>query len=370
MSRRLDFLFGVPAIKTLRPFSPPAPDPRPAPRKILLIKLAAAGDAILMVPAVRALRRALPEARIDWLMSPINAAIASTVPYIDRPIVWRNASPVSLPRMASRLRQEKYDAIVDLEQWSRGTALLAFFSGAPVRVGFATPGQHKHGLFTDAVPKRFDRHEIDEFHALLARLAPLEVDPALELWETDGGKREAQHALRGLKAGKKVLIHPGCGHDGRPREWPLESYAVIGHWLQRHHDARIILSGGPEEVQKTRGLNRLLRRTAVDLGGKLSWHGLTSVIANADVVLSGNTGVMHVAAALKRPQVALHGPTNPALWGPANERAVVVTSACPGCPCLRLGFEYHRKDQSCMRTIETGTVKQAILSAFDKAGKI
>jgi ADP-heptose:LPS heptosyltransferase len=74
---------------------------------------------------------------------------------------------------------------------------------------------------------------------------------------------------------------------------------------------------------------------------------------------------MHVAAALRRPQVALHGPQDPALWGPVNAKARIVRSDCPKCPTLRFGFEYHRKDQACMARIGIEEVKAAVDAAFD-----
>jgi ADP-heptose:LPS heptosyltransferase len=79
------------------------------------------------------------------------------------------------------------------------------------------------------------------------------------------------------------------------------------------------------------------------------------------MVVSGNTGVMHMAAALRKKQIAIHGPTNPIIWGPLNPHSKIVMSPCPNCPCLKLGFEYHTKDQSCMRKIDVEQVKNAFI---------
>ena len=157
---------------------------------------------------------------------------------------------------------------------------------------------------------------------------------------------------------------------GRPREWPLSCYAVIAHWLIKKYGAKIVLTAGSDEIWKSRDLVRLLNGQAWDLGGKLSWPATISLVKQMDLVLSGNTGVMHVAAALKKDQVALHGPTDPRLWGPLNPRAKILQSSCPRCPCLRLGFEYHTFDQSCMAKIDVEEVKTAIARLIDNPGEI
>jgi ADP-heptose:LPS heptosyltransferase len=190
----------------------------------------------------------------------------------------------------------------------------------------------------------------------------------LELFQTDEGRTEALARLSDAKVGSAPLIvlHPGCGADGLPREWPVGEYAVLGHWLMKNApQAKLVLTGGPEERKKTGDLNRLLKGRGIDLGGKLSWAGLISLVSKAALVVSGNTGIMHVAAALGRPQVALHGPTNPRLWGPINDRAVIVSTTCPQCPCLKLGFEYHQTGSSCMARIQVDDVRNAVARVFD-----
>jgi len=363
MQRRLDALIGIPLLKILSGL----PSRPPASRDIsslLVIKLAAVGDTIVLIPALRALRRALPHARITWLVSNTNRAIAATVPYVDDLVVW-NGAAASLPGMIAALRRRHFSAVIDFEQWARGSALLAFASGAPIRIGFDTPGQHRAGIFTATFKKTFEQHELDDFLSLAERLVPVEHDRTLELWETAAGQAELPRPLSfpGTQSEQfSVLIHPGCGADGIPREWPIPRYAVFAHWLMKNYGADIYVSGGPEETRKTRELTALLGNKATDLGGRLSWPGLLSLVKKMDLIVSGNTGVMHVAAAFRRPQVALHGPTNPAIWGPVNDLARVVSSDCPECPCLRLGFEYHRRDASCMERISIDAVKAAALS--------
>ncbi len=368
MKRYFDFLIGIPLVLFFSFFKGKNRLSQNPVDKILVIKLAAAGDTILLIPLFRNLREAYPELKIHWMVSPINQAIAATVPYIDKLIILPNTRPASLLKIIWNLRKEKYDLVVDLEQWSRGTAVISFMTGTPDRLGFDTPGQHRSALFTESVEKMGSQHEIFNFFDVFSLRFNLIKELALELWETESGRAQWNqiqsefnlNSEKTLKRPLRVLFHPGCGADGRPREWPLANYAVLGHWLKKNLNAEIFLSSGPEEKLKTAQLNSLLQNKAVDLGGKLGWEGTISMVRDMDLVVSGNTGIMHVAAALKKPQVALHGPTNPKLWGPLNPNARIIQSSCPKCPCLNLGFEYHSKNQSCMAKIEIETVKKAI----------
>ena len=364
MKRWIDFLFGVPLSALLSLFASKREIPS-APKKILIIKLAAAGDTILLGPVLRTFRAAHPSATIHWLVSPINVALARGNPHVDRLLVWSGGMAALLP-LINVLRAEKYDVVCDLEQWSRGTAIIAFLTGAPCRVGFDSPGQRRAALFTKTHAKRFDQNEIDEFYDVLSLLKPLPKDHRFDLAVTEEGRNDFLKLVSfSGKKNLRVLLHPGCGVDGKPREWPLGNYAVLGHWLMKKYDADLFLSSGPEETGKSRKLHRLLSGRAHELGGRLSWQGTIALVNEMDMVVSGNTGVMHVAAALGKKQVALHGPTNALLWGPVKSNARVVRTSCPECPCLKLGFEYHRRDQLCMSKIDPEDVKTAIGGLID-----
>lgn len=369
LNRKLDFMLGVPLVKGASIFSPKRRIVE-TPKNILIIKLAAAGDTVLLGAVLKSFRQAHPHASIDWLVSPINYPIAKLFPVADRLIVWTGGM-AGLFSLVWKICSNRYDAVCDVDQWARGTALLAFLSGAPIRVGFRTEGQYRDGLFTDIFEKRYDQHEIFDFYGLLERLGPLARTTDLTIPVTEAGEAEcmlqAPFLFDARRGGLRVLVHPGCGADGGPREWPIGNYGVLSHWLIKRYNAQIVLTSGPEERKKTLQLNRLLDGAAQDVGGKMSWEGLIALVFHADLVISGNTGVMHIAAALKKKQVALHGPTNPLLWGPMNERAKVVQTRCPKCPCLKLGFEYHAADQSCMAQIDVEDVKTAVSGLVDSS---
>jgi len=370
MKRHIDFILGVSLGWMIQFFKKPEKESQRELKKILIIKLAAAGDTLLLFPVIRSMRKTFPQVEFHWLLSPVNHSLAVINPNINKFILLKNFSLFHFIKTIKSLRRENYDAIIDFEQWARGTGFISYLVGAPIRIGFDTPGQHRSSFFTQTYRKSYREHEIREFFSLASLLKPLSFDMELESPETDKGILESEGLIRNGfsedQKGLRILLHPGCGSDGKFREWPLAQYALLGNWLINKFGARIYISGGPDEVAKTAQLQKLLNGKAKNIGGRGSWQGTISVVKNMDLVVSGNTGIMHLAAALKKPQVALHGPTNPDLWGPLNPKALVLQSSCPQCPSLKLGFEYHPHSEGCMNRIEFAEVKGAVLSLIDK----
>lgn len=366
MRRHLDFIFGVPLLWILRCFTRAGGSPATGrPRRILIIKLAAFGDGIVLIPTLRALRQALPEAQMDWLASPVICPIAEITPYINHVRVLPSFSPIAVLRLCIAIRKVRYDLVIDLEQWSRGSALISWASGAPERLGFAVKGQRRDALYTRSLDKTFTQHERDDFFALVSLAVPLQGRRDLELWESSSGLAELNARVPALLETPRrrtfILLQPGCGGDGWPREWPLQCYAELAKALAAKVPVTFLICGGSDDAEKTSNLAARVPGS-VNLGSQLSWKGMISLVKRVDLLVSGNTGVMHVAAAWRTPQVALHGPTDPKLWGPLSDRAIVLSSPCPSCPCLRLGFEYHRLDQDCLSKISVQDVTQAALS--------
>jgi ADP-heptose:LPS heptosyltransferase len=334
------------------------------PRRIVVVKLAAMGDTVLMVPALRALRQRYPAAEIAMLGTAVNREIAAEYPqYVDRFVcleVGRVArEPAYLARFVRALRREGWELAVDFDQWAHLPPLLLRLAGVPVRVGFRTPSRLRHRLYSRTRPRDPCAHEARNFASLLGALGievpelrlELGADPALR-----ARFRQALAAEGWNGADPVVLVHPGCGH-AHARAWPVERYEEL---VRRVGDgAFFVLTGADAERELAERLaaaapGRSLAPRTASLRELIAWVSL------ADLVVSGNTGTMHLAAALGRPQVVLEGPNDPAKWGALNDRAVVIRSDCPGCPCLDMGWEFHRTDGYCMGRIATDDVAAAV----------
>ncbi len=333
------------------------------PEKILVVKLAGLGDAVLLVPSLRALRKKYPHAEIVFLGTSLTENIVKQFPeyvnnIISLDVVRLAKQPSYLLHVIRELRAMRFDVVLDFEQWTRLTPLLVAFANIPVRVGFKTVKQYHHYLFTHTIERNTRHHEVDTLLSLVEQFTGKKESNELELKVNEEaiGKARSWLLEKGWMPGDAlVVLHPGCGSHGFPREWSATNYRLLIEELCKERKLFFALSGlkSEETMMDAIGLVRDVQIEKYFINATDEFLGLLSL---ANLVVSGNTGAMHLAAALKIPQIALHGPTNAKIWGPINPNAIVINSTCPGCPCLDLGFEYHRIDGYCMEQILVGEV--------------
>jgi ADP-heptose:LPS heptosyltransferase len=342
--------------------------PEAFPKNIAVLKLAAMGDTLLLVPVLRALRQAYPAAKIYFIGTKINEEMIALFPdYVDLflclDIRKSVRNPFSFIRFVGRVRSLDLDVLLDFEQWSMITPLIAGLSGAKATAGFSVPGRVRHFLYSTAFPRKSDAHEAKNFMCLLnaglGLQGVLDLELPVQKEAVDILKLDLQrygwtpdHTL--------IVVHPGCGAHGFPREWPISSYRDLCKCLLKKQKVFFVFTGNGVERNLTAKLEQACPGSCCSLND-LTLVRLIAVVSLADVFISGNNGVMHLAAALKRPQIALHGPTDFVKWGPLNPFAIVIRTSCPGCPCLDLGYEFHRVDGFCMAQITVDEVYQASL---------
>ncbi len=373
LQKHLDRYLGIPLNLLLGGFRPPSrmPSNRVEPNRILFIQISALGDTILAVPTLRAVRSRFPNAQITVLGSSTNLDYLAHCPYIDKRIIYRNITYPEGPRLISTLRRERFDLAIDLEHWARLSALLSYASGAPTRIGFSADGQHRHFLFTEVVPHTPGRHEVLNFLDIAHRLECSTQGTHLEVWVNGTEQAWVRVTLAqevGMRCSKRplVVLHPEAGRRGEPRRrWPHTFYIEVADALITRYNAQIILTGAPDEVDVSEQIAAGIRHPTVVLAGKTRVNQLAALFTRVDLVLSGNCGPMHLAAATGTPVIALHGPTNSAQWGPCSSKSTNLHASGFSCsPCLNLGFEYGCKaladgTSPCMHTIEVAEVLRA-----------
>ncbi len=338
------------------------------PRRVLFIKLAAIGDTVLFLTAVKAFKVKFPDVELDFLCSPINRELLERVPFINRlwvmPLSGKQFRLKAVLQMCGEIRGQAYDLAIDGEQWSRITPLIAFYARINKLVGFKTPGQYRHYLFDEAIDHGQNAHELELFKDLVKGLGVTEFEPP-QIYFKEEDARKGGKLLRELtrKDAKTIIIHPGCGSHGWQREWPPENYVRLITGLRKElGKVTVIFTGGKSEVALGEELKVKLGDT-VNLCGRLELMEMCFLISGADIFISGNTGPMHIAAAVKTPLIALHGPTDQRKWGPVatSAGAMVIKSPLECSPCLSLGFEYQCGGNECLRSIEPGEVLAAAL---------
>ena len=344
----LDRYVGIPVVAALG-IARRARGRRPVPkewRSIGLLLTAGIGDTVVATGVLRDLRRSLPDSRIVLFVTANNASFARMVPtpdaVVELPVrqVWRAVSAV---------RAEAVDVLVDLSAWRRFDAVLAALSGAQVAIGLRTPGQHRHFAY-DVVVDHRRGHEIENDRRLLREVG-LESEGEPEVRLAEGARTPLDRPY--------VVFHlwPG-GANFEERSWPIDSWRRLAEDLGvRGLD--IVLTGGPGDMPVADELVRTwgeLGITAHNAAGG-AWADSLRWLGFGAGVISVNTGVMHVAAALGTPTIALNGPTSTTRWGPRGRFTRSVASPMVPDGYLNLGFEQDDRFRDCMKAI---TVEKVI----------
>ena len=334
------------------------------PSSILIIKLSAMGDTVLLIPALRALRERYPGIFISIVVTYVNKEVVENCPYLNELILFDLKeyfkNPLKILLFLKKLRRGKNLLAFDFDQWLRISPLLSYFSGAKERIGFKTAKQERHFLYTKIVSHSKKRHEVECFLDLIRALDIKIRDRSLRLWIERGDEDYTQsllHINRITADDLLIDIHPGCGGIyGYPRQWDEKRYVKVANYLIQNYKARIVLTGGKEEINLVEGIASLMKIKPLIVAGRLSFGQLVALIKRCCFTLSGNTGIIHLASAVGTPSVVLHGPTNVQKWGPVDKKCIVVKAKIPCSPCLYLGFEYGCKKHTCMDLISVDEV--------------
>jgi len=318
-------------------------------RRILVVRPDNLGDVVLSGPALRALRRAAPRARLDLLAAPAGAAVAPLLPEVGEVLVasvsWQQLDPAAVPAeedlaLLDRIRAGRYDAAVLLTSFTQSpwpAAQLCRLAGVPVRVG--TSKEFGGAALTHWVPSPPDElHQVDRALRVLARVGVPPVDGRLRLVVPDearaAGRRVlAQHGVTGPYA---VLL-PGASCSSR--RYPVDRFAEVAGLLAAA-GLPVLVSGTAAESEP---VSRVAgnRPGVLAAGGELDVPALAAALAGARVVVCNNSGGAHLADAVGVPAVVLFaGTEQPEQFRPRAVPAAVLTVPTPCAPCRQLRCPY------------------------------
>lgn len=322
------------------------------PRRILVIRLDLIGDLVMSLTLIRVLKRTYPNAEIDLLAVPASAAVVAADPDLANiitydPNIWRRPKALfkwNNWRAAFALRQHlkacHYDlAISVFGEWA---AIMAVISGATRRLSFAQEGYP--GFMTDSVSGRHWKpqdhlHEVD-YCLALARAAgatTTEEDRVPTLTVVPQALQEIEQLLQqsGIAADKPLIACHVSSNNGQSKRWPIPYWAALLDKLMLEGVATVVLTGAPNDLSL---IERIIQRMKqqqqpLNLAGKTNLTQLAALLARADLMLTGDSGPMHIATAVGTPVIAIHGPTDPALSGPVSPKALVLRNDIWCSPC-------------------------------------
>jgi len=313
-------------------------------RRILVVRNDNIGDVLCTTPALRALRRAFPQAHLAILVAEHCRAAVEWNPDLNEVLTYTKAKHhhgllglaalCNLMRLIRELRARRFDLAIGMRRpFSRSNAWLTYASGAPWRLGYSAPASHPFRFFLNLGrgPGAMATHEVDGCLELLASIGVSEAGHASTLIpdrDAVAGIRERLCAESAGERGSLALVH--ISNRREASRWPLERFAQAADHLHERLGLTILLSWSPGDERnplfpgddgKAEKVARCMRARPVLLRTP-ELRELIAAVSLCDFVLSTDGGLMHMAAALEVPQVVLFGKTDPLHWAPVSERAV------------------------------------------------
>ncbi|MBT1071749.1 glycosyltransferase family 9 protein [Pelotalea chapellei] len=345
--KSLDAVAGRLAALLLR--TPPAVPAPAAPRSILLIRPGGIGDAVYLIPAINALSAAYPNATVDVLAERRNAAAFDLAPGVRRVFLYDR------PAGLAEVLRTPYDVVIDTEQWHRLSAVVARLCRAPFKIGFAT--NQRSRMFTHCCRYSHDTHETASFMALLEPLgirgasveAPfLAVPPA--------AATEADRLLSRLRGRLLVVLSPGASIA--ERRWGQERFRRVAELLKERGVALVVVGGVGDREQ---GDYIVAGGLGLNLAGSTSLSVTAGILQRCSLLLSGDSGVLHIGVGLGVPTVSLFGPGRMHKWAPRGAGHIVIDKGLACSPCTTYGTTPACPEEArCMKEIGVDEVFDAV----------
>uniref|UniRef100_C6E5B1 lipopolysaccharide heptosyltransferase II n=1 Tax=Geobacter sp. (strain M21) TaxID=443144 RepID=C6E5B1_GEOSM len=351
-------------------------------KRILVLRYRFIGDTILTVPFLRNLRRAEPDAYIAWVVAPGSSEVIQGTPYVDELIFWDPPTIHADSRSTHKtlgdklgfireLRARRFDKVYVLKR-SFGSAIIGLLSGASKRIGFATEG--RNFLLTKGVPYRHGQHEVQNFLDVLRADGVPVVDDHLEAWLSAEEKAFADDFFRqrGVSADELVIgMHPFAANP--PRAWHLDNFTELARALQKRYRCRIMFFGGPRDKEALDAIRGGLDVPPLEAVGSTTLRQTMALLSRCGALVCNDSGIMHLAASLQVPLVALFGPQSPVKFGPWGTACRVVRHDFPCGPCRQRFFTEcepsERGRPACIEAITVDEVLaeiEALLAAGDR----
>lgn len=338
---------------------------RPLPRDwshIGLLVPACIGDTVLLSAIAMDMRRQWPDRRLTIFTGPDNFQTALMIEAIDEVVQL----PIHRPLAAiSELRRRRLDVLLDFSAWPRISALLSRWSGAAWTAGFRTAGQARHYGYDQAVDHLGNVHELENYRSLARTLG---VSPAAvpHLRQTSA---ETIKQAWGLPDDYLVFHCWSAGSQRRAKQWAAQRWCELARRAGELGLA-VVLTGGPGDQAPSEWLERQAGsgRAVRNLAGRLSIEQTAAVASGARCVISVNTGIAHLAAAVGAHVICLEGSTSSHRWGPVGKRVTSVEAHGPGCGYIDLGFERPPGSVDCMSMISVDAVWTAVLQVLRHRG--
>lgn len=351
--KKIDALLGVGVASLL-----PSPEKNIIPAAFataLIIRPGGLGDALLLAPAITALKRHLPSLRVTVLAEKRNAAAFSLLPEVSELLLYDTFAGLA------RALSGKFDLVIDTEQWHRLSAAVARVAGRGEIIGFAT--NERSRLFTSTIYYSQDVYEAESFLQLLSPLGIKEnFNPETPFLQLPDGTF-AELAAKGYKfAAPYVALFPGASI--KERKWGSERFKSLVQGLESSGINTVVV-GGKDDKCSADEITAGTR--AVNVAGVLSLAATAAVIKESELLVSGDSGILHLGAGLGVPTVSLFGSGIARKWAPKGTKHHVVNKELSCSPCTLFGTTppcpYNVR---CLAVISVDEVLEVVMAVLAK----
>jgi 3-deoxy-D-manno-octulosonic-acid transferase/heptosyltransferase-1 len=344
---------------------------------ILIVKLSAIGDVIHTLPSLAALRRCYPQSHISWVVEESASDLLMDHPLLDRVLVsrrkrWirdlregrhRGAVLREIASFLHALRDRPYDLVIDFHGLFK-SAMIVFLSRGKRKLGYDSL-QEGSGLFlNEKIPEDLTRHAVERYLDFPRHLGCETAKPEFPIGLREAHFKRAEALLAEKKVDTKrgfVGVSPVAYWD--TKLWDEAKFAALCDLIVADLGLPVVFTGGSPGGVIAR-IRSLMQAPSASVAGETSLRELAALYKMASVLLTTDSGPMHLAAAVGTPVVALFGPTSPERTGPYGDRHIVIRHGLPCSPCFRKTCD----TQECMKTISVDEVFQAVKEQLDNRG--
>jgi predicted lipopolysaccharide heptosyltransferase III len=338
-------------------------------KNILIVRLSAIGDVLHCTPLTRALREKYPEARISWIVADKSKDVLLGNPFLDEIVVWdkdewRNILGTDLVTgyqafrtLQKSIQAEQYDMIVDVHaQFIPG--LITWKSGALIRVGFSNARELAPLFYTRTAVRENNLPITQQYLGVLAALGISEYSTDMIMPIAPENHQNAANIWEKYKINatdKVIVLNPST--TWMTKCWPTEHFAQLGNYLLQETGIKILLTGAKADIPLVTQIKEKLNGVVVDITGSTSLKDLAAIAQKCHLFVSGDTGPLHIAAAVGTPTLSLFGPTDPQVYTPLGEQHSSLLTTVPCRLCRK------RKCDKfiCMEQIDPKVVYQEVL---------
>ncbi|MFC1646394.1 lipopolysaccharide heptosyltransferase II [Candidatus Omnitrophota bacterium] len=330
--------------------------------RILIVEVNWLGDVLFSTPAIRAIKNKYPDSYIGVLVHKRCKDVLLGNPNVNEIIVLdekdRHKGLIGKLRLIKELKAKRFD-IVYLFHRSFTRTLICFLSGIRKRIGYYTAKRRL--LLTESVlPLQEVTHRAAYYYYLITRTIPSDIkELRYDFFVSDSDVSYAENLLRkeNIKDNQKIVVIHASG-NWFPKRWPVENFAKLADELIEKFGAAVVFSGAPSEKDTITDILGLVKNKVINLCGKTSIRQLGALFKRADLVVSADSGPLHISVALKRPTVAIYGPTSAAITGPLAKENISILQKEIDCviPC----YKQVCLDNRCMKKISVKDVVDCI----------